>query len=583
MMMAAEREEGGDSEQQAAFNDRLLRRLMSLQSSRQALEGLGAELEEARRDRVRLQELEEANDALERRVAHLLLDRANAHKERERVESIAMGLEQLKAAAGAQQQRLFEAQAELARLEGIEAEATQVKEALGLLVEEREGLLQEVRALHGEQAACSEHAEACVTTLVRLAARSRSPPGGRSSTNDSNRDEEEEGEGSQQAEATALLETFFSTRQGYGSGSVSGGLWASLRGIVEETGRLLVTQRRAEARAAAAERREAAAAERAAQAEEEKETLLARAEDAESRLAQLGGDWEEARAAARALEPMVASLRDSLLRAETKAAELGEEVAGRDRFLLHVLQHLQTLTGEGEGEGEEGGHGALGIEAAANGGTGEGGGGDNAAAAAEVDFMELQYAVSAALAAVAERRRALHEHHGRAAGESQRREAELQQLARDFRELSAEHREAAGRLAKWEREGEGLGAVIRRQEEELEARAKRLAAAEAEARELGGRLAGVVGEKGALEEALAWAQAALKEERAQGRQRREELEGWQRYAQRCQQEVADVQRSLHQGLAAAGGGPVLVAAGGLGSRSHPSSPARGLFRASSRF
>lgn len=89
----AEDDDFASLEADARLNDRLRRRLKGLQSTRVAIEGLGRQLAEARereaQDQARIRRLERANDALERRVAQLLLDRAQVQGERERVAVIA--------------------------------------------------------------------------------------------------------------------------------------------------------------------------------------------------------------------------------------------------------------------------------------------------------------------------------------------------------------------------------------------------------------------------------------------------------------------------------------------------------------
>ena len=254
----------GGAEEEAKHTARLRRKLRGLQSTRQALEGLdlGGQLHAARareqEDGSRLRELERANAALEKRVAHLLLERGHVQRERARVEAIAYGLEQLKAAAAGQQRRLLDAQAEVARLRGAEAAAAAAEAALGIVQVEREGLLREVRARDGELHACLEHAEAFHTMLGRLTARAAAVNGGGGGSEGDEGSGEEGGQG--QAEATALLETFFpqSTHPLASTDSGRGELWASLRGVVGEVGTLLGACRRAQARAAGQARRASA-------------------------------------------------------------------------------------------------------------------------------------------------------------------------------------------------------------------------------------------------------------------------------------------------------------------------------------
>lgn len=564
---------------EALLNARLRSKLQGLQRTRQALvEGLGPELaaarERERQDRARIEELEGANAVLERRLATMLRDRARAQEEQGRIASVANGLQKLKACAEQQQVRLLEAEAEAGRLQGVEADAIGLKEELAEAMreladvkEERDRLLGAARAWEGERGECVEHAEAFLTTLVRLAA--RRPPvslpagdgdGGRRKRHDSD-----------EAEVRALLETFFPLNGDNNGGGSSTGreLWGSLRGLVEEVSRLLAAHWRAQARAAAE-------AERATSAEVERQLLQARAEEAEARLAQLAGDWEEVRAAARGLEPMVGTLRDNLIRAEQRVAELREELGGRDRLVGAVLERLLVLTGAGEEDAPE--HGAgLSLNIGLGLGTGLGDAATAAAASAassillsSVEFVEMQVAISSALTAAAERMRALQAHHLRAAGEGQRREGELQRLAADFARLSVEHRETTAALAR-RAEAEGaMEAVVGRQKEELAAVRARLEAAEREVKGLREQLATAVAAKEALQAELAWADVALKGERAQARQRFEELTGWQRYAQRQREELADVQRSLQQGVL----GPAAAPGGGGGLRGLIGSPQR---------
>lgn len=548
---------------EALLNARLRRKLQGLQRTRQALvEGLGPELTAREgRDRARIEELEGANAVLERRLASMLRDRAQAQEEQGRIASVANGLQKLKACAEQQQARLLVAEAEAGRLQGVEADAIGLKEELAEATreladvkEERDRLLEAARAWEGERGECVEHAEAFLTTLVRLAA--RRPPvllpagdgdGGRRKKHDND-----------EAEVRALLETFFPPNgDNNGGGSSSGReLWGSLRGLVEEVSHLLAAHWRAQARAAAE-------AERATSAEVERQLLHARAEEAEARLARLAGDWEEARAAARGLEPMVGTLRDNLIRAEQRVAELREELCGRDRFVGGVLERLLVLTGAGEEDAPEYGAG-LSLNIGLGLGTGLGDATTAAASAASssfllsVEFVEMQVAIFSALTAAAERMRALQAHHLRAAGEGQRREGELQRLAADFARLSVEHRETTAALAQRAEGEDAREAVVGRLKEELAAVRARLEAAERDVEGLREQQATAVAAKDAFQAELARSQAVLKGERAQARQRFEELTGWQRYAQRQREELADVQRSLQQGVlrpaAAPGGG-----------------------------
>lgn len=540
---------------EARLNARLRRKLQGLQQTRRTLvEGLAPELASSRE---RIEALEGANAVLERRVARLLRDRAKAQEEQGKVAAVAKGLAELKVAAASQQARLRAAEAEAGRLQGVEADAIGLKEELSEVTAERDRLLGAARAWEGERAGCVEHAEAFLTTLVRLAAR-RPPP-------ISSVVLPTEGDSKDEAEVRALLETFFPPNGlGAHSGGRGGELWASLRGLVEEVSRLLGAHWRAQARAAAE-------AERATGAEVERQLLLARAEEAEARLVTLAGDWEEARAAARGLEPMVGTLRDNLGRAEQRVAELREALAARDRVVGGVLERLAALTGSGSGEED-------GDDASENGtglGLGDAASAASAASLSSAEFVEVQVAVSSALTAAAERMHALQVHHARVAGESHRREGELQRLAQDFARLSVEHREMSAALARRAEGEEGLEAVVGRQREELAVLRQQLEAAERAVEGLEGRLARAVEEKEGLEAELGRAQAALKEERTQARQRREELTGWQRYAQRQREELADVQRSLQQGVL----GPVVVgaaaaASGGGGLRGLIGSPQR---------
>lgn len=546
---------------EARLNARLRRKLQGLQQTRRTLvEGLAPELASSRE---RIEALEGANAVLERRVARLLRDRAKAQEEQGKVAAVAKGLAELKVAAASQQARLRAAEAEAGRLQGVEADAIGLKEELSEVTAERDRLLGAARAWEGERAGCVEHAEAFLTTLVRLAAR-RPPP-------ISSVVLPTEGDSKDEAEVRALLETFFPPNGlGAHSGGRGGELWASLRGLVEEVSRLLGAHWRAQARAAAE-------AERATGAEVERQLLLARAEEAEARLVTLAGDWEEARAAARGLEPMVGTLRDNLGRAEQRVAELREALAARDRVVGGVLERLAALTGSGSGEedGDDASENGTGLGLGLGLGLGDAASAASAVSLSSAEFVEVQVAVSSALTAAAERMHALQVHHARVAGESHRREGELQRLAQDFARLSVEHREMSAALARRAEGEEGLEAVVGRQREELAVLRQQLEAAERAVEGLEGRLARAVEEKEGLEAELGRAQAALKEERTQARQRREELTGWQRYAQRQREELADVQRSLQQGVL----GPVVVGAaaaagGGGGLRGLIGSPQR---------
>lgn len=229
--------------------------------------------------------------------------------------------------------------------------------------------------LRKEYRLCQEHCEAFLTALVHFNRR-------RDTQNfDSNTllGQEKSWDEAVYVEQQTLLETFFVSqlssnlknfrdeapclvRPGQQRISTHKGtrlLWQCLRMVVEEVVKVLEQMRSAHAHGRRA----------VAQAEEERDTIVAGAEENESRLLIALRELQETRSAVWALESVARTLRESMQELEGTRAALEEELRCRDAFLMSLAGKVQALeVVEVEGSTEEGGKGRLGAGRAEPGG-----------------------------------------------------------------------------------------------------------------------------------------------------------------------------------------------------------------------